>query len=77
MKKKALDPVESAAQPDFEVLRPRQISEADIAQRAYEIYQRRAGGAGTDLDDWLQAEREISQEAPPLQRAVAAAIGAD
>ena len=30
-----------------------------IARRAYEIYQERGGGDGADVDDWLQAEREI------------------
>jgi hypothetical protein len=30
-----------------------------IAQRAYEFYQARGGGDGNDLDDWLQAEREL------------------
>ena len=30
-----------------------------IAQRAYEIYVARGGDQGTQLDDWLEAEREI------------------
>jgi hypothetical protein len=30
-----------------------------IAQRAYELYERRGGQAGSELEDWLQAEREI------------------
>lgn len=33
-----------------------------IAQRAYAIYERRGGEHGCDLDDWLQAEREIDAE---------------
>ena len=33
--------------------------QADIAKRAYELYQRRGTGHGQDLSDWLQAEREI------------------
>lgn len=33
-----------------------------IAQRAHEIYERRGGAHGKDLDDWLQAEREIDAE---------------
>jgi hypothetical protein len=32
---------------------------ARIAQRAYAIYERRGGQGGQELDDWLQAEREI------------------
>jgi len=30
-----------------------------VARRAYEIYQRRGGNHGADLDDWLRAEREL------------------
>jgi len=30
-----------------------------IAKRAYEIYQRRGGNHGADLDDWLEAERQL------------------
>lgn len=30
-----------------------------IARRAYEIYQRRGGNHGADLDDWLEAERQL------------------
>ena len=33
-----------------------------IARRAHEIYERRGGTHGKDLDDWLQAEREIDAE---------------
>jgi hypothetical protein len=31
----------------------------EVARRAYEIYQRRGGNHGSDLDDWLAAEREL------------------
>jgi len=34
-----------------------------IRQRAHEIYLARGGEPGHDLDDWLQAEREILGEA--------------
>jgi hypothetical protein len=30
-----------------------------IARRAYELYQARGGVEGADMDDWLQAEREL------------------
>jgi hypothetical protein len=33
-----------------------------ISQRAHRIYERRGGQHGRDLDDWLQAEREIDAE---------------
>jgi len=30
-----------------------------VARRAYEIYERRGGHDGADVDDWLAAEREL------------------
>ena len=33
----------------------------DIARRAYELYERRGREHGHDLDDWLQAERELQE----------------
>lgn len=33
-----------------------------IARRAYELYLKRGGVNGYDMEDWLQAEREILQE---------------
>jgi len=35
-----------------------------IAQRAYEIYQSRGGGHGSDQDDWFRAEGEVLPELP-------------
>ena len=32
----------------------------EIAHRAYEIYLSRGGAPGADVDDWLQAERELT-----------------
>jgi hypothetical protein len=32
----------------------------DVARRAYELYESRGSEPGRDLDDWLQAERELS-----------------
>lgn len=34
-----------------------------IAQRAYAIYERRGNQDGSPMEDWLQAEREIDDEA--------------
>jgi hypothetical protein len=36
--------------------------EEQIRQRAHEIYLQRGGDAGSDMDDWLQAEDEIRQK---------------
>jgi len=37
-----------------------------IAQRAFERYQARGCQDGCDLDDWLEAEREILSQVPPV-----------
>lgn len=36
------------------------VSSDPIAERAYDIYVERGRVDGSDLDDWLQAERELS-----------------
>lgn len=36
-----------------------QPTQAEIAKRAHEIFVARGGAPGCDLDDWLQAEREL------------------
>jgi hypothetical protein len=38
----------------------RQELKDGIARRAYEIYVQRGGKNGTDVEDWLKAEKEIS-----------------
>jgi len=43
--------------------------EARIRQRAYELYLVRGQGDGHDVDDWLQAEEEVTEES---QRPIAA-----
>jgi outer membrane protein TolC len=35
-----------------------------IARRAYALYEERGRVDGADLDDWLQAERELTQSTP-------------
>lgn len=35
--------------------------EDEIRRRAYEIYQQRGSGSGSEAEDWLTAEREIRQ----------------
>ena len=35
--------------------------QTEIRARAYEIYEARGKGDGHALDDWLQAEREITR----------------
>lgn len=42
------------------------VTENDIARRAYELYIARNGGHGHDVEDWLQAERELRGTGPSL-----------
>ena len=39
----------------------RRPANEDIAKRAYEIFLARGASHGSDLEDWLQAERELRQ----------------
>ena len=39
-----------------------EITEQQIAERAYAIYLARGGADGYDLDDWLQAETQFRVE---------------
>ena len=39
---------------------PEYMNDSDaVARKAYEIYQNRGGDHGADLDDWLEAERQL------------------
>jgi hypothetical protein len=38
-------------------------TDADIARRAYDLYLARGGESGHDVEDWLQAERELNGSA--------------
>ncbi|MER3422841.1 MAG: hypothetical protein C4293_06025 [Nitrospiraceae bacterium] len=35
---------------------------ARVARRAFELFERRGGGAGRDVEDWLEAERQVKEE---------------
>lgn len=54
------------------------LTEDRIARRAYEIYLDRGRKNGRDVDDWLVAEKELSQQdssSPQKKRTVAAGQG--
>lgn len=36
-------------------------SRDDVARRAYELFQARGGEPGHELENWLEAERELSR----------------
>ena len=47
----------------------------EIELRAYQIYVERGGAHGQDVEDWLQAERELVEKyGKPVQKAKAAAL---
>jgi hypothetical protein len=46
-------------------LPPRDPINEAIARRAYELFLARGAEHGHDLDDWLQAERELAEAARP------------
>ena len=35
------------------------VTDADVARRAYDLYLARGGEPGHDVEDWLQAERDV------------------
>ncbi len=41
---------------------PKIPTQADIAERAYQIYERRNHEHGYDISDWSQAEEELNRE---------------
>jgi hypothetical protein len=42
---------------------PTNLTDGDIAKRAFELYCERGCQDGHDVDDWLQAERELQKTA--------------
>jgi len=59
--RKTDDPVAVAADrpPKARIDAATDISEHDIARRAYDLYLTRGSEPGHDVEDWLQAEREL------------------
>lgn len=53
---------EIVAQPDIAEKKHSGPSLQDIRQRAFEILIERGGIHGCDLEDWLQAERELKKK---------------
>ena len=36
----------------------KELSKEDVARRAYELYLQRDGEQGTDVEDWIRAEKQ-------------------
>jgi len=51
----------SIGEPPAQTQEVRTISREEIERRAYDLYQQRGGGDGSDIEDWLQAERDLKQ----------------
>ncbi len=60
-------PIQSHAEDTSAIDTP---SREEIRLRAYEISLERGGLPGSELDDWLQAERELERAAPPKANGV-------
>ena len=41
-------------------------SQEEIRLRAYELHHEKGGAHGRDLDDWLEAERELAAKHPAV-----------
>jgi outer membrane protein TolC len=50
-----------AAVKETETSLPKNITPEQIALRAYQIYEERGDNPGSDVDDWLEAERQLNQ----------------
>ena len=44
----------------------RVITKDDVARRAYELFLARGGAEGHDVEDWLEAERQLEAEAEQI-----------
>ena len=44
------------------------VTDADIARRAYDLYLARGGEPGHDVEDWLQAERDLRGDVDGLMQ---------
>ena len=69
--RKILGPQQQPKRPPVEKSHPLPVSPGDdlhllIAKRAHELYSERGYRHGSALDDWLEAEREILSQIPPV-----------
>jgi hypothetical protein len=63
-----------APEPPFAESEPHTLARGEIELRAHEIYVERGGAPGKDVEDWLQAERELLEKGKKGLRANAAAV---
>ena len=53
-----------------------QPTRGEIALRAYYIYLQRGGAAGNEVEDWMQAERQLIEENAKRRKAAVKSIAA-
>ena len=58
---KKKNPAAETTEPNSAQVTPPYPTHEDVQRRAYEIYLSQGRTDGRDLDNWLQAERELSQ----------------
>ena len=58
--KRVTDPRQPGGEVEQRDRLPQAASEQEIRGRAYEIYLERGAEPGHELEDWLQAERELT-----------------
>ena len=56
----------------FSQLKSQPPTPEQIQKRAYEIFEARGGAPGHELEDWLQAERELKARVAPLLKKASA-----
>ena len=44
------------------------VTDSDVGRRAYDLYLARGGEHGHDVDDWMEAERELQRPSSPPRR---------
>lgn len=44
------------------MIKRQELSKEDIAHRAYELYVQRGAEPGKEVEDWVRAEKELSNE---------------
>jgi hypothetical protein len=57
-----------AAVKDTATSSPENVPAEQIARRAYQIYEERGGNPGSDVDDWLEAERQLNQRNQTVEK---------
>jgi hypothetical protein len=61
------------------VMTPEPLEEAEIrqwiAEKAYDLYMKRGGIQGYDVEDWLEAERRVLEEVKPRTGPKLRAVG--